>query len=152
MSLTWIDWQCERRHDLFELGFGGQVRATARYVHFARARSHSCALSELCSKVDAAEVRVSPQLTDSWQLAGAGGLSGGVGRHRRSRAAELENAGPGSRYIVASQLVGAAASWKPARGAQILEGEAGAAQVQKLQHSLDRKGRAYAPLLLWRSA
>lgn len=50
---------------------------------------------------------------------------------------------PDFEYICCNELVGAAASWKPDRKHLIKQGRAGAEQVRNLQHTLDRRGRAY---------
>ena len=50
---------------------------------------------------------------------------------------------PDFEYICCNELVGAAASWSPDSKHLIKQGRAGAEQVRSLQHTLDRRGRAY---------
>lgn len=50
---------------------------------------------------------------------------------------------PSFEYICCNELVGAAAAWTPDTKYLIKQGPAGAEQVRSLQHTLDRRGRAY---------
>ena len=50
---------------------------------------------------------------------------------------------PDFEYICSCELVGAASSWTPRQDLLIQKGNAGAEQILKLQHKLDRKGVAY---------
>ena len=50
---------------------------------------------------------------------------------------------PSFEYICCNELVGAAATWTPDTKYLIKQGPAGAEQVRSLQHTLDRRGRAY---------
>lgn len=50
---------------------------------------------------------------------------------------------PSFEYICCNELVGTAAKWTPSGEHLIKQGRAGAEQVRSLQHTLDRRGRAY---------